>query len=375
MSKTKIAHITLLDQYHPGIYDSQVLDVCRHLEAHHEVQIQLIAFLSIRELRHTSAKKTIKSKYPNTWVLPAFPKLRYFRLTQYLLALVLLFNKQHALICRNVFATQIGLFCRKWGLVKKVVFDGRSAIAAEIEEYDVFPVPYLRNQIKNFEQSSVMESDYQMGISQALVDYWQQNYGYQRKVYSIVPCTLHSQFKWTYADISDEKEVTVVYAGSNAPWQGFAEIDEFLIAHPNVKCTLLTKESKETGLMQAKFGDRLNIKWVNSQDVCVELAKHDYGLLLRPQTMTNQVASPGKFAEYLSCGLPVILTPRLGDYSAWVVQHKCGLVWDKSSSLELKKSGQEVKKHCHELAMVHFVKNAPDVQIQYQKLVNAIHGE
>ena len=62
MSKTKIAHITLLDQYHPGIYDSQVLDVCRHLEAHHEVQIQLIAFLSIRELRHTSAKKNHQIK-------------------------------------------------------------------------------------------------------------------------------------------------------------------------------------------------------------------------------------------------------------------------------------------------------------------------
>jgi len=374
MPKTKIAYVTLLDQYHPGIYDSQVLDVCQHLENNFEVQIKLIAFLSIRELRGSEAKKTIKSKYPNAWVLPAFPKLRYFKLTQYLLALVLLFSKQQVLICRNVFATQIGLFCRKLGLVNKVIFDGRSAIAAEIKEYDVFPVPYLRNNIRDFEKTAVIHSDYQMSISQALIDYWKQEYGYAKATHSIVPCTLHSDFKWSYNSVQNSPKVSVVYAGSNAPWQGFSEISDFLRAHPEMECTLLTKASEVTAAMQHEFGSRLHIKWVNSEQVCEELAKHDYGLLLRPQTITNQVASPGKFAEYLSCGLQVILTHKLGDYSQWVIQNNCGLVWDKLRALDLEKGSEVSKKHSNLLAQDYFFKSSKAIQNQYQKLISAVHG-
>lgn len=41
----------------------------------------------------------------------------------------------------------------------------------------------------------------------------------------------------------------------------------------------------------------------------------DVGLLLREDSLTNRVASPVKFAEYLRCGLPVVLTPYVGDFS------------------------------------------------------------
>ncbi len=132
MAKQKIAYITLLDQYHPGIYDSQVIDVCQHWQDTFGINVKLIAFLSIRELRGSNAKAIIKEKYPNSLVLPAFPKLRYFMLTRYLLAAVLLFRGYKALVSRNVFATSIALSCRNWGMVKKVIFDGRSAISAEL---------------------------------------------------------------------------------------------------------------------------------------------------------------------------------------------------------------------------------------------------
>jgi glycosyltransferase involved in cell wall biosynthesis len=40
------------------------------------------------------------------------------------------------------------------------------------------------------------------------------------------------------------------------------------------------------------------------------------------------VASPTKFAEYLACGLPVITTEYVGDFSLYVKEHNLGYVID-----------------------------------------------
>jgi len=372
MCKEKIAYVTLLDQYHPGIYDSQVIDVCNYLNDNFDVEVQLIAFLSIKELWRSDAKKIIKSKCKNALVLPAFPKLRYFKLTQFLLATCLMFKPKKALICRNVFATQIGLFCRKFGLVKLVAFDGRSALSAEIKEYDVFPVPYFKKHIAEWERASVMRTNFQIAVSAALIDYWKDCYSYESKNNIIMPCTLASNVDWENIEQKETSQIKVVYAGSNAPWQGFEEISSFLRMHPNVSCTLLTKQSKTTDLMQIEFGERLKIQWVNMAEIPVLMAKHDYGLLLRPESVTNQVASPGKFAEYLMCGLKVIITKNLGDYSNFVENNNCGLVWDRMQTLDLKKTLNEDKGYNKSLAKKFFTKQSVINHAAYQKLIDFI---
>ena len=72
-------YITLLDQFHPGIYSSQVIDVCDYLNKKHNAKIRVLAFLSIKELLYTDAKKRLHELSPTAIVLPAFPKLRYFQ--------------------------------------------------------------------------------------------------------------------------------------------------------------------------------------------------------------------------------------------------------------------------------------------------------
>lgn len=372
MPKTKIAYITLLDQYHPGIYDSQVIDVCRYLNDNFEVDVQLIAFLSIKELRRSDAKRIIKSKYKNAVVLPAFPKLRYFKLTQFLLAIYLLLNPKRALICRNVFATQIGLFCRKIGLVKSVAFDGRSALAAEIKEYDVFPVPYFRKHIAQWEKKAVADTDFQIAVSTALITYWMDRYLYKSKNHIVMPCTLASNIDWNENSLNDNKQIKVIYAGSNAPWQGFEEIRNFLRLHPHIICTLLTKHSETTAAMQQEFGERLIIKWVSMKEIPQLMSQQDYGLLLRPNSITNQVASPGKFAEYLMCGLKVIITKDLGDYSNFVGKNHCGLVWDRLHLLCLENTSSSERVANKALAKQHFTKDSEINHEAYKKLIQFI---
>ena len=45
------------------------------------------------------------------------------------------------------------------------------------------------------------------------------------------------------------------------------------------------------------------------------LCAADVGLLFRDRHILNEVACPGKFAEYMLTGLPLMMTEGIGDYS------------------------------------------------------------
>ena len=370
MPKSKIAYITLLDQYHPGIYDSQVIDVVKYWNQI-GYDTRLYAFLSIRELLRSNAKQEIKQQLPNARVLPAFPKLRWFRLTRFLLATIMWLDGPKTIVARNVFACTIALWCRKWGVAHKVILDARSAIAAEIREFDVFPVPFLRKNSASLEQRAVLNANYRLAVSEAMVQYWRDQYGYHDTKQVVVPSTLSQQHENVALSIQDpNSSISVVYAGSNAPWQGLDIIDSFLNTHSQVKCTLLTRKNKSTQQMQDKYGDRLEVKWVSSEEVMKEISKHDYGLLLRPYYDTNKVASPGKFAEYLSAGCQIICSDQIGDYPEFILNHQCGLVWNHKDKLELTKNLDEDRAKNQGLAKEYFHKSSPKNHQAYLQLLN-----
>ena len=60
----------------------------------------------------------------------------------------------------------------------------------------------------------------------------------------------------------------------------------------------------------------------------------DYGYVFREQSVTNQVASPVKVAEYLSCGLKVLISENLGDYSSMIKENDLGRIIDDDFELE-----------------------------------------
>jgi len=67
---------------------------------------------------------------------------------------------------------------------------------------------------------------------------------------------------------------------------------------------------------------------LENHEVRPHLAASDLGLLFRDNAIMNNVASPTKFAEYLLCGLPVAISPGVGDFSKFVLDHDCGIVID-----------------------------------------------
>jgi hypothetical protein len=105
--------------------------------------------------------------------------------------------------------------------------------------------------------------------------------------------------------------------------------------------------------------------------VADHLAVCDYGLLLREPTITNRVASPTKFAEYLAAGLDVLISPGLGDLSDFVRRHGCGLVVDPGNgSLTLTPNTPERRRRNRQLARDHFEKSAHDAA--YARLLRTV---
>jgi hypothetical protein len=384
-------YVTLLDQFHPGIYSSQVIDVCDYLNIKYKAKIRVVAFLSIRELIKTDAKRRLKALSPNAIVFPAFPGLKNFQQTAIFLFFICLFTGERVAICRNVFCAKMALQVKKIGLLKKVVFDGRSAMTAEIGEYDVFPVDYLRKNVKSFEFYVVNNVDFRMAVSQQLVNYWRENFGYNQNNHVVIPCTLDRKHfnKETYMfnhGIKKTKEeleikednIVYVYSGSTAPWQSFELLEKtfapFLSANENTKLLFLSKENSDNLELKAKFPDQVFIKWVEHKDVLTYLQCCDYGILIREQSETNKVASPTKFAEYLYAGLKVLVSKNLGDFSSFVKEHDCGYVVDENdvNSGLFKKVDVDARKRCFDLANLFFKKEADINDTSYKRLMDAV---
>ncbi len=382
-------YITLLDQFHPGIYSSQVIDVCDHLNSKHKVKIRVLAFLSIREIKESKPK--IKALSPNSIVLPAFPGIRYFQFTSIFIFWVCLFTGERIAICRNVFSTIAALRVKRYGLLKKVIIDGRSAVKAEVLEYNVFPGDYFKINIHRLEGLAINNSDYRMAVSKKLVEYWRNNYSYTKDSHVIIPCTLNGRyFKPIISDASNnasrlrqemgfkESDIILVYSGSTAPWQSFKLMNVLLTPilerDQRVKILFLSKENNDIKMLSQKYYGRIVVKWVNHEDIQIYLACGDYGVLIREQSDTNRVASPVKFAEYLHSGLKVLISENLGDFSEFVKENKCGYVVDlKNGSIpDLDKLNNEDRRQNTFLARKYFDKDSENITNSYSTLINAI---
>ncbi len=123
----------------------------------------------------------------------------------------------------------------------------------------------------------------------------------------------------------------VCYCGSMAHWQrpdavaaAFAAIrggmaDAHLLVISQEAAPLLEH------LHRAGIGDEhITVRSAGHREVASYLMAGDVGLLLRENIRTNQVASPVKFAEYVRCGVPVILTPYIGDFGPLACRERIG---------------------------------------------------
>ncbi len=372
----RVTYITFNDAP-SGIYSGQVIDVCRFWNEELNVNVQLVAFISIRGFRENKTK--LKKEYPSAIILPMFPKTRNWKLNRFILSFYLRKNKSKIIVGRGAFATGLALYFKK---ERKVCFDGRGAYFSELNEYDVVPDEKVKNEILLLEKKVVLESDFRIAVSEELVNYWKRKFNYQGINHVVIPCTLNRNFgnvfssKYAISEVRknmgfNEEDIIIAFSGSGAGWQSLEMLSEELIPvfekNINCKLLLLVKEMPKDFKLKMLFPDRIQNRWLKTEEVIATIEACDYGWMVREQSETNRVASPVKFAEYLAAGLNVIISENLGDYSQFVIKHKAGFVFDPKNIQVLELISEDEKVRMKKLAIDHFTKG--NFSEQYFKLL------
>lgn len=125
--------------------------------------------------------------------------------------------------------------------------------------------------------------------------------------------------------------VEIVYSGSLSKWQHIDYIIKIfhnLSRYKFLKFKILTQNNLD--LINHNI-DNLTITSSTPNEIVNELSKSDIGIIIRDSNILNKVASPLKVGEYLSAGLPIILTPNIGDYSRLIIESKLGCIVTMSS--------------------------------------------
>lgn len=320
--KKSVVYLTFNDQP-GGIFTSQVVGVCEFLRDELKCNVTLISFISLRNFGAVSKK--IKQQWPGAVVLPMWPGIQRWRKNSFLLKRKLRKINPDVVFARGPFATVLA----RTSTFARVCFDARGAYTAEFGEYSVGGASLSSDEVKNVEADAIRSSDCAIAVSEALTEYWRRDFNYKDKKHVVIPCTLAKRVAVAHRDRSGGAK-KIVFSGGNGKWQSLELISEILLPYfksdPQVELLMLVNELPEKFPIAEAFPDRVTQKWVNESDVSTLLAQCDYGWMVRADSVTNQVASPVKFAEYLAAGLSVLISPKLGDFSEFVASKKCGLI-------------------------------------------------
>ena len=150
-----IYFITYSEKFN-GIYFSQVIDVCNKIQILSNKKVILISLVSVRFFK--KERLIIKEHYKNSFVIPMFPKIKFWKLNILSLIPIFLFTKNNALISRNAISTNLGFKLRKLGLVKKVIFDARAVEYEQFKEYKIVTDKLFVKKFFDIEKKAVLNS-------------------------------------------------------------------------------------------------------------------------------------------------------------------------------------------------------------------------
>jgi glycosyltransferase involved in cell wall biosynthesis len=248
--------------------------------------------------------------------------------------------------CRGHLNAYRGLLLRKRNPdLTYVIADLRGAAADEVAQktrglVKQYYATHLRKFYSWIESQVVLQADRILCVSRVFKEFLQANYNTKKA--TVIPTFVDtSRFKYSKSlrNLYREKlgvsdQTVLVYCGGTAPWQKIdSTIHLFNHLSRKVDKLFMLFLTHEPDLVKRMIKDQVNPKDVKvirvpHDEVAGYLCAADVGILLRDKILTNHVASPIKFSEYMCCGLPCIVSSHIGD-TAEILRHgNAGIVLD-----------------------------------------------
>ncbi|PEF91602.1 MULTISPECIES: glycosyltransferase [Bacillus] len=208
---------------------------------------------------------------------------------------------------------------------------------------------FLYNYVKNSERKYLHQLDGSLVVSNALADYLDKEYNLKNFKHYVVPCAIENKrndpeiklinrekYRKKYNVKADE--VLFIYSGGFSPWQCINEsIKTFSNikskSNAKVKLLILSHQIEKISPMIKGYSEIITDS-VNAQDVEKVLCAGDYAFLIRKDFITNNVAYPNKFLEYVQSGMKIITTPFVFDVANQVKEFNLGISIDINSECD-----------------------------------------
>jgi glycosyltransferase involved in cell wall biosynthesis len=187
-------------------------------------------------------------------------------------------------------------------------------------------------------------------VSQVLAERMQQQFDLSPERLHVVPCTADEGRFRPDADkrATRRRELRLpadahllLYSGSlTKGWDQPAEVKAFLARelqrHSFLHALLLSPDAEVAAELQRSLpACRVHHRSLSHGEMQDWLVAADSALLLREAHPLNEVASPTKVAEILLCGVPLLLSKGVGDYSQWVEAEGAGRLVEAGASREI----------------------------------------
>jgi len=177
--------------------------------------------------------------------------------------------------------------------------------------------------------------------------------------HTVVPCCVdQSLFKFSDEERAKRRselglynKFTIVYSGSLDGWYLTEQMADFFASfnrrRPDAHMLWLTNGSHDRvkELMKARniAPDRFSVTSVPARLVPSYLAAADAGLSFIKPCMSKLASSPTKNAEYLACGLPLIINAGIGDSDALITDWKAGVLLQEFTEDEYTRIGKLIE--------------------------------
>ncbi len=382
MSREQLVYLTYGDMDSP-VFETQVIGFCDFVEKELEIDTLLVSFVPLR--LYMSQKKKLSRYGRPVKVYPVVNRWQgrkwYSRFNARLVAGL----GGKSVMTRNPIASHLTAALKEKGW--RSFYDARGCQYVELKEFSDASEAEIE-EMKRCEVQSFRQADWVFSVSKQLVDYFKDNHKYWEHTFSVIPCcyNVEHEVAETRQDLKTRllkgKEGKIFcYAGSLGVWnfpKSFLDLLKVILSDKTNTVVILSKDISK--LEKHRFlqnNEQVILKSVGVKEVKEYVSISDYTILLRKKAVTNQVASPSKFAEYLANGAQVIISPAVGDLSEFVQQKGCGLVYknknDNERILALTKTSDEQRLKNKALADDYFQRASVYNKTKYRNL-QTIHG-
>jgi len=301
-------------------------------------------------------------------------------------AYIIVIHKIDVIHARAIVGALVGFPAAKI-LSRKIIFDTRGIDSEEYVDAGLWKKGGFRHRLVGFFEGILTRySDRVIVLTNAFSDILRKKYPGSEKKFTVIPCAVDTErFKSSgkkNSRISGRLGVAdkfvVTYAGSLGTWYMLSEMIEFfkvmLKIVGNAHFLLLTQTDRNYAARVMKDHglnmDMVTIDTISHYSMADYLSFSDAGLFFIKPVFSKISSSPVKFAEYLACGLPVIINSGIGDTEEIVRSNRVGLVVDDFSETSYERAAEGLQALKADTALASRCRSLAEKDLSLESAVN-----